>query len=252
VPWSLLVHPVIANPQIIIKKGKIMRCIFNRALFLMAFNMLALVNVGFNAGHVAEAAQDNDPPSGYMTSRDLPAGFAALVPNGYKASSSQLTKNMNMAGVSFAAEKHFEGRHSVSNSQYYLNININQVPEALIQFREPIYRSQLQKDVENKRQNFANDQSSPTIQYDPLQVTEYAWGYGITQRMAHHFIGAGTAPDEIDYRCQYFGLITDNDNNTIKKFEMTVSGVESSTVADQWAKQVAEKVGRTTPSNIGD
>ena len=155
-----------------------------------------------------------------------------------------------MAGVSFSADKHFDGRHSVFNSQYSLNLDISQVPEAIIQFREPIYRSQLLKDVENKRQNFASDQPNPAIRYEALQVTEYAWGYGITQRMAHHFIGAGTAPDEIDYRCQYFGLITDN--NSVKKFEMTVNGVESSTEADQWAKQVAEKIGGITPDNIGD
>ena len=227
--------------------------IFNRTLFLMGFSILVAA-IGFNADRIAQAAQDANP----STSTNLPAGFTALVPKGYKVSSSQWSRNLNMAGVSFSAEKHFEGRHSVFNSQYSLNLDTSQVPEAMMQFREPIYRSQLLKDVENKRQDFSSDQPNPAISYDALQVTEYSWGYGITQRMAHHFIGAGTAQDEIDYRCQYFGLITDSntanksDNRIVNKFEMAVNGVGSSTEADQWVQQVAEKAGRTTPGNIGD
>ena len=227
-----------------------MWCVCNRTLLLKAVRILVMVYVGLSAGQAAHAEQDSYPPWGYTTSTTLPAGFAALVPAGYTVSSSQWTRNLNMAGVSFTAGKHFEGRHSVFNGQYLLNLDVNQVAEAMMKVREPIYRSQLQKDVENKRQNFSNDQSGPAIRYDAPQVTEYSWGYGITQRLAHHFIGAGTAPDEIEYRCQYLGLLTEN--NTVKKFEMTVSGLENWTEADQWANQVAEKMSRTAPGNIGE
>jgi hypothetical protein len=178
----------------------------------------------------------------------LPPGFAALVPQGYEISSAQCTKSGNLAGVSFVARKHFEGRHSVFNSEYHLDLNIREVPAALVKMQGPIYQSQLAKDIEGKRQSYASHQSGPAIQYDPPVETKYAWGWGITRRNAHHFIGAGKAPDEIEYTGDYLGLIMDD--HSIKKFELSVSGVESRTEVDQWAKKVVEKVEKTTLSNI--
>lgn len=79
-------------------------------------------------------------------------------------------------------------------------------------------------------------------------MTKYTWGAGITQRIKHHFMGAGKKPDEIEYSCQYYGLFTDN--RSIKKFKFTVFGVESRQEADQWAKAGAEKIQKTNINNI--
>jgi flavodoxin len=120
----------------------------------------------------------------------------------------------------------------------------------LIKMQGPIYRSQLEKDIEAKRQSYTAQKSDPVTGYDSAVVIKYPWGYGITQRQAHHYIGAGTEPDQIDYMCEYLGLIIDD--TSVKKFELLVSGVESSVEADQWAKKVVAKIGKTTLANFRD
>jgi hypothetical protein len=63
-------------------------------------------------------------------------------------------------------------------------------------------------------------------------------------------MGAGKNPDEIEYSCVYLGLIVDD--QFIKKFQLSVSGVETRAEADQWAEKVAEKIGKTGLNNFGD
>ncbi len=181
-------------------------------------------------------------------SKKLPNGFKALAPQGYELDSPQLVKSSNMATISFLARKQFEGRHSVYFSEYHFELFLKESPRELIKMQAPMYRTQLEKDIESSRQSYADEKSDPIKGCDPPEVTKYPWGAGITQRIKHHFIGAGKKPDEIEYNCVYHGLITDD--RAIKKFKLIVFGVENRQEADRWAKAAVEKIQKTNFSNI--
>jgi hypothetical protein len=80
----------------------------------------------------------------------------------------------------------------------------------------------------------------------PVVETKYPWGTGFTQRVVHHYMGAGIGPDTIEYHAEYVGMI----GGSI--FELSANGVPSATEAYQWAKIVAEKAGTLNPANIGN
>jgi hypothetical protein len=188
------------------------------------------------------------PPS-YATAPDLPPGFAVFVPKDFNISNSQTTTGANAAGVSFVADKQ-DPQHSVILHEYRLNLNMRLSMSQLIQMQEPIYRSQLEKDIAAKRQSYDALKSDPLTGYDPAVVVKFPWGYGISRRQVHHYVGSGTGSDENDYLCEYIGLIIDD--TSVKKFEMLVSGVKTSAEADQWANNVVEKIEKTTPANLRD
>lgn len=213
-----------------------MRQLLHRILFLAAVLVFIIINIPINAA----------PPS-VTTTPNLPQGFAAFIPKDYKVDSCQTTTGKNLAGVSFVANKP-DPQHSAINHEYRLNLDMNVTMSQLIKMREPIYRSQLEKDIESKRQSYAAAKSDPTIRFDPATVTKYPWGYGISQRRAHHYVGEGTGPDVVEYMCEYLGLIIDN--TSVKQFELLVGGAESRDEADQWAKNVAVKIGKTTLANF--
>lgn len=203
------------------------------------------VSMATMLGHaLAQAA-----PPGYSTSTNLPSGFAALVPKGFKLSSAQTTTAGNSAGVSFTASKP-DPQHSAVTHEYRLNLDLRMTASQLIQMQEPAFRAQLEHDIEAKRQSCSSHASNPSTGYDSAVVTKYPWGYGITQRLVHHYIGAGSGADAIAYQCEYLGLIIDD--TTVKKFELLAGGVKTSAEADQWAKMVAEKIGKTTLANFKD
>jgi hypothetical protein len=153
-----------------------------------------------------------------------------------------------MANLLFRAHKQLEGRRSVNFSEYRFELFLKESPGELIKMQAPMYRTQLEKDIESSRQSCADQKSDPIKGFDPPEVTKYPWGAGISQRIIHHFVGAGKNPDEIEYSCIYHGLITDD--RTIKKFKLTVYGVEKRQEADQWAKAAAEKIQKTSLNNI--
>jgi hypothetical protein len=68
--------------------------------------------------------------------------------------------------------------------------------------------------------------------------------------VAHKYRGAGKQPDEIEYQCVYLGLIIDD--RAIKKFNLSVSGVETREAADQWAGKAAARVEKTSVDNLED
>ncbi len=181
------------------------------------------------------------------TTATVPQGFAAFVPKDYKMGASQTTTGGNAAGVSFVATK-TDPRNPSILKEYRLKLDIRVTASQLIKMQGPIYQAQLEKDIESKRKSYAAQTSNPGIRYDQATVTKYPWGYGITQRRVHRYIGSGTGPDKTEYMCEYIGLILDD--TSVKKFELLVSGVDTSTEADQWAKNVVVKIGRTTPDNI--
>jgi hypothetical protein len=213
------------------------RVLWRNLLLLTAF-ILMISNVAVNSA----------PPS-ITTTLNLPPGFVVFVPKDYKIDSCQTTTGGNAAGVSFVASKP-DPQHSVILHEYRLDLNMRVVMSQLIKMQGPIYQTQLEKDIESKRQSYAAHKSDPATGYDPAVVVKYPWGYGITERQAHHYIGAGTGPDEIDYKCAYLGLIIDD--TSVKKFELLVSGVKTSEEADQWAKKIIEKIGKTTLANFRD
>lgn len=199
---------------------------------------------------LAVSGQRTQMPSGYNRSEKLPPEFLALVPQGYAIDSQEFVRFGHMANLSFVARKQFEGHHSLSFSEYHLDLNIKESTTQLIQMQTPMFRKQLEQDIETKMSNSRKDDSDPITGYDQPQITKYPWGAGVTQRIAHKYMGAGTSPDEIEYRCEYFGLIIDN--HSIIKFNLSVSGVKTLAEADEWAKKVAEKVAKTNLNNISD
>ena len=187
-------------------------------------------------------AQDGQP-----SSPKLPPGFIALVPQGYELQSPEIYALSTAGGIEFIASKQFEGRHSVQASEYHLELTIMENLQVLIQRQVPVYRQQLEQDSQSAL-NRRNNVKSPGASYDKPQLSKYPWGTGITQRVVHSFIGFGKQPDEIEYQCEYFGLITST--GAIKKYKLSVYGVENREVADKWAIKVAEQVEKTTISNL--
>lgn len=217
-----------------------------RLISPMLFVMVVLIM----GHHLAFSGQDTQMPPGYIRSDKLPQGFLALVPQGYALDSQQLVKYGQMGNVSFVARKQFEGHHSIFFNEYHLDLNIKESPNQLIKMQAPMYRTQLDQDIEKAMSSRRKDDSDPITGYDQPRMTKYSWGAGITQRIIHKYMGAGKSPDEIDYRCEYLGLIIGD--SSIKKFKLSVSGAKTSAEADQWAARVAEKVAQTDLSNITD
>lgn len=94
-------------------------------------------------------------------SKKLSNGFKVLVPQGYELDSPQLVKSGNMATFSFLARKQFEGRHSVFFSEYHFELFLKESPRELIKMQAPMYRVQLEKDIESSRQSYADQKSDP-------------------------------------------------------------------------------------------
>ena len=188
------------------------------------------------------SGQDTQMPTGYIRSDKLQSEFLDLVPQGYVLESPQFVKYGTMGNVSFFAKKEFEGRHSIYFSEYHFDLNITEVPNQLIQIQGPMYRTQMEQSIKTAMSGRKKDDSDPITGYDQAELTKYAWGAGITQRIIHKYMGAGTSPDEIDYACVYIGLIIDD--LYIKTFKLSVSGVETRAEADKWAEKVAGKISK--------
>ncbi|MBZ5630099.1 MAG: hypothetical protein LAO06_14665 [Acidobacteriia bacterium] len=172
----------------------------------------------------------------------LPPALAALAPPGTQVSSPTFSKAPTFADAAFVADKKLPGNHSVHYSFHLLCQDTN---SALWKMRAPIYQAETNKKIDAKRESFKAG-SNPPISYDPAKETKYPWGTGFTQRVVHHYMGAGTGPDYVDYRTAYFGMIGG------VMFELTVDGATSAGEADQWAKNVAEKAAGMSIANIGN
>ena len=225
-------------------KNTILRQFFNQALFSGLIVMLLIFNTG------AASGTDIQTPEGYTRSNTLPADFLPLVPKGYTVESPQMVKYGPMGDVTFFAQKKITGRHSIYSSEYHFSLNIKESPSQLTKTQGPMYRIQLEQSIEKEMSGRHKDDSDPITGYDQPRLTRYAWGAGITQRIIHKYMGAGKSPDEIDYRCVYFGLMVDD--LSIKQFKLSVSGVETLAEADQWAEKVAEKISRTGLTDLRD
>jgi hypothetical protein len=185
-------------------------------------------------------------------SQKLPDLFKPLVPPGYELRSPVGVKQGHMATLSFEANKPLQGRHSVYFSELHLDLMIKAAPNEamrqMIQRQAPAYRAQYEQDVAAALEHRRQSGSDALTVYDPPESTQYDWGVGITQRVIHKFVGAGTGPDEIEYSCIYLGFTSDS--NAIKKFKFSVSGVETRQEADRWATQAAEAIQRTSLNDI--
>lgn len=175
----------------------------------------------------------------------LPAVFAALPPQGYKVDPPRSSKQGMMAVVSFVARKHFNGRHSVQDGEYRFELTMTQLSKELVAMQAPGYRAQLESEIPRKIPK-ANP-TGFTIR-DPAVVKKSSWGNAITQKITHKYVGAGSGPDEIEYVCQYYGFMAAGD--TIKQFELRVSGVGSREEADAWAAQAVTAIGKASMNDI--
>ncbi len=178
----------------------------------------------------------------------LPAGFESLIPNRYRLVSPGCTNYGGMVGITFVAAKEFTGHHFHFNSEYNVDLFFYQTPEGLMAMLAKPYQTQLTQDIESTRRSFNDRTSDALTGYDTPKETQYAWGWGITQRTSHRYMGAGTAPDDIEYVCQYFGLTLSD--TTVKRFKLSVNGVSIPSDADRWAATVAEKVAKTGVADI--
>mgnify|MGYP001317692834 CR=1 FL=1 len=182
----------------------------------------------------------------------LPDLFKPLVPPGYELRSPVTARQGHMATLSFEASKPLQGRHSLYFSEFHLDLMIKAAPDQamrqLIQRQASAYRAQYEQEVAAALEHRRQSRSDAVTAYDPPESTRYDWGVGITQRVIHKFIGAGKAPDEIEYSCIYLGFTSDP--NAIKKFKLSVSGVETRQEADRWATQAAEATQKTSLNDI--
>jgi hypothetical protein len=185
-------------------------------------------------------------------SEKLPPDIKALVPAGYSLVSPVCTKNGNMGSISFVASKHIEARRSISNSEYHFDLFIKEGQQgsssSLIKLQMKGYNAQLEQDIKSTRKSYSDNKSDNLIGYEPPKETKYTWGWGIIQKKLHHYMGAGSADDEIEYTANYHGLIVVG--NTIKKFKLSINGIESSAEAEQWVKQATEKIEKIVIADI--
>lgn len=186
----------------------------------------------------------------------IPAVFTGLVPAGSKLVSQSFVRRdsgeaemkITMINVHFTASKRFNASHTEFDSEFMFNLDEMVYPEILIQTQGKYYKIAFESDIESVRKSYANRKSDPTISYDTPKETKYSWGWGITQRVHHKYMGAGSAPDDISYHGEYLGTLIKG--TVIKKFKFSVSGVESAQEADQWAKACAEQIEKVTPDQI--
>lgn len=186
----------------------------------------------------------------------IPTIFNELVPVGSKLVSQSFIRRdsgegemkITMINVTFTASKRYNASHTDFDSEFRFNLDELVYPEVLIQTQGKYYKMALESDIESVRKSYANRKSDPTISYDTPKETKYSWGWGITQRVHHKYMGAGSAPDDISYHGEYLGMLINGP--VIKKFKFSVSGVESAQEADQWAKACAEQIMNVTPDQI--
>ncbi len=186
----------------------------------------------------------------FAKSDKLPPGVQALAPEGYTLTSPQTSKQPGYGSVSFSAVKKLAGRHSIYSSEYKFELIIMEKAPELIKMQAPMYRKQLEKDIQSKLENYSGDKSDAVVAFDPPQSADYAWGTGITRRVVHKYIGAGKQPDEIEYQCVYLGLIISD--RAIKKFKLSVFGLETREAADQWAGKAAARIEKISVNDLED
>lgn len=199
-------------------------------------DVLALTLVG---GAIAAA------PAAHAADK-LPGAFAALVPQGYKLDPPRASKQGIMGVVSFIARKHFNGRHSVQDGEYRFELTMMQLSAELVAMQGPGYKAQLESEIPRKIPK-ANPNGLRIA--DPAVVMRYPWGTGITQRITHKYVGAGNGPDEVEYTGLYIGCVAAGD--TIKNFELRVSGVGTLGEADGWAASAAAVIAKAAMRDLG-
>ena len=172
----------------------------------------------------------------------LPSAVVALVPAGAQVSSPTFAKSRFFADIAFSAEKKLSANH---NATYNFHLLCNDTKSPLWKMQGPIYQADEANKINARRKSFSVG-TNPPITYDPVVETKYPWGTGFTQRVVHHYMGAGTGPDTIEYHAEYIGMI----GGSI--FELSANGVLTANEAYQWAKIVAEKAGTLNPANIGN
>ncbi len=186
----------------------------------------------------------------------VPAVFKGLIPQGFKLISPAFTRNssgdaeakITMIGVSFIASRRFKASHTDFDGEFHFDLNVMEYPEMMVRMQGKYYLMQLEKDIESVRQSYDDRKPDAITGYDQPKETKYQWGWGITQRVHHKYMGAGSAPDDISYQAEYLGVLAGQ--TTIKKFKLLVSGAKSADEADQWARACAEKIEKTAPADI--
>jgi hypothetical protein len=215
--------------------------------FIMHFSLyrtllLAVASVFFLTGAVSS--------SGTQSANQLPAGFAALVPEGAKVSAPGFGKTKGNATVTFYATK------KVNNHYITYHFEIHCFADNIWKNLEPYYRKQLEQNVESQRKQFAagvrhyQGKGSYGKEVYPAEIKTYPWGKGVTQRTDTHRVDEITGkvlPMITTYDCKYFGVT----NGSI--FKISVGDYEESLeAADQWAARCAAKAEQTSLDNIGN
>lgn len=193
----------------------------------------------------AATPQDQVPP---VFNGLVPAGFKLVAPGFTRNASGDGEMKITMIGVSFTASRRFKASHTDFDGEFTFDLNEMVYPQILIQMQGKYYKMGLEKDIESARQSYVNRKSDYITGYDPPKETKCSWGWGITQRVHHKYMGAGSAPDDLSSQGEYLGVLVGD--TTIKKFKLIVSGAKSAEEADQWAKACAERIEKTPPADI--
>ena len=194
-----------------------------------------LLTLGLVVTGTIAAAPPANPP--------LPAAFESLVPSGYRLVSPTCTEDGDGVKVTFIAAGEYEGRHHDFKRYCYAEMFFHRLPQGLRRILTRAHRVQVAQGIDPARRTFSALGSNALVAYEPPAETTYDWGWRITQRVSHHFRGAGTLPDDIEYLGRYFGMILKK--TAARRFRLSVHGVATSAEADHWAAAVAEKMAKT-------
>lgn len=191
--------------------------------------------------------------AGAATPRDqVPPVFKSLVPPGCERTSAQFTKSGSdeivMLGTNFTCYQAYKGQHHVYDGEHSFDLNLQQGPSDYIAMQGRRYRQVFPAEIDKARRTYQTSEPSPVVAYDSYKETEYPWGWGMTRRILHKWMGAGSKPDDIDYEGYYLGLIVGD--TSIKRFKLHVFGVKTKEEVERWAAQAADLIQKNSAADI--
>lgn len=191
---------------------------------------------------------------GGQTANQLPAGFAALVPQGAKVTAPVFSKTPIVTTVGFGATKHVKTDRIDDWMTYSFGLRC--FSDDIWKSLEQSYRQILEKEIESARKraeagvSHYNGKDAYGKEVYPPEVRDYPWGKAVIQRTDIHeivLISGKVLPIITIYDCKYFGVVNHN------VLGISVSGYELSLEdANQWAAQCVAKAERTNLDNIGN
>jgi hypothetical protein len=174
---------------------------------------------------------------GQAAQKDLPPGFAALVPEGAKLGSHNAVHGGMNDLLAFSATK------QVGNDEITYSVTATCFAPEYWRNLKPSYQKMVPESIESARRSMAQGLGAG----DEARVVKHSWGGGVIERRVFKTLGAneGGSSDRTvtKFDCRYYGLIGTS------LFECRVRGMDGQedmpylgAEAEQWAERVASQV----------